>query len=128
MKIPFLIRSLFILNILICLLRLESGLCAVADHSSTATKAVIELVVPENPSCSLTIYSFPSANGQSPEYSCDNAALSYNNYASVDYDAFVLQLIKSSNLIRNHSIQLVSILQKCSIWHQSSDDSPPRIS
>ena len=126
-KINF-IRCLFILNVFVCLARLESGLCSTADHSPAITKAVIELVVPENPSCNITIYGPVSSPAQSPEFSSNGAVLSsINKYTIIAYNAFALQVLKSSAIARNHSLQLVTILQKCSVWHQSSGDALPHL-
>jgi hypothetical protein len=120
------ISCLFVLNVFVCLARLDSGLCVAADHSPAITKSVIELVVPENPSYSFTIYSTPSSPSHFPEFSGDGAVLSsINNYSHSDYDTFVLHLLKTSGIFSSSSLQVVSILQKCSIWHQSSSDLPP---
>jgi hypothetical protein len=120
------IRCLFILNVFICLAKLESGLCSVTDHSPAITKAVIELVVSENPSYDITAYNTTSSPAQSPEFSSDGAVLSsINKYTLIDYNIFALRVINSSNLVCNHFFLLVSILHKSCIWHQSSSDLPP---
>jgi hypothetical protein len=120
------IRCFFIINVVVCLLRLETGLCMAADHSPAITKSVIELVVPESPSYSFTNYSAPSFTGQSPEFSSDDAILSsINKYTFIDYNAFALRIINLSNHVRSYSFLLVSILHKFCVWHQSSSDLPP---
>jgi hypothetical protein len=120
------ISCLFILNVFVCLARLDSGLCMAADHSPALTKAVIELVVSENPSYNITGYRTTSTPAQSPEFSSDGAALSsINKFSLSDYNAFVLQLLKSSNKSQTCSLRLMAMLQKCCVWHQSSSDIPP---
>jgi hypothetical protein len=120
------IRCLFILNAFVCLARLDSGLCSDADHSPAITRAFIELVVSENPSYNITSYRTISSPAQPPELSINDPALSsINKFTLIDYNAFALRVLNLSNNTRNHFFPLVTILQKCSAWHQSSDDLPP---
>lgn len=120
----YLIRSFFILNIFIGLVRLESGLCAAAPHVPVAAPAAVELVVPAVPHYAVSFYCAPFFPAPLLENSCA-ADSSINKFILIDYNAFTLQLLKSNTIISSHSLQLVSTLQKCHIWHESSGDASP---
>jgi hypothetical protein len=122
------IRCLFILNVFVCLAKLESGLDVTAGHSTVTVQSAIELIVSSSPSYDITFYGAPSSPTPSSEFSGSGAALSsINKYTLIDYNAFALRVLNSSNIARNYSLQLVLIVQKCSVWHQSSGVALPQL-
>jgi hypothetical protein len=122
MNKPYLFQSLFIVNVFICLFRLETGLCTPISHSPAVLQTSIELVINNTPG-HLSFY-LPATTQTDGYVSANDAVIPDYAYTMDRHEFFAIQLIRSFSSSRIAPFGIVSMLQKCSIWHQAPTDAP----
>lgn len=121
-----LLRATFLLNIFVCIVRLDSGLAATIDHRALADRPFVELVVPGAPGLVAPILYTPSTLSNDP---CIEAALAVvrhiNERLQADFDRYALRMPGLLVPAVPVSARLISIIRKCSgSLHASKHDLP----
>jgi hypothetical protein len=119
-----LLRAAFLLNIFVCIVRLDSGLAARIDHGALADRPFVELVVPGTPGLAAPILYTP---GTVSNDSCTEAALTVvrhiNEHLQADFDRYALRMPGLLVPPVPVSARLISITRKCSCSPQASEHS-----
>jgi hypothetical protein len=119
-----LLRAAFLLNIFVCMARLDSALAAPLDHAPLADRPFVELVVPGAPSLAAPILYTPDTSLNDP---CIEAALAVvrhiNEHLQADFDRYALRMPGLLVPAVPVSARLISIIRKCSGSPQASEHS-----
>jgi hypothetical protein len=121
------IYSFFIFNVVVYPAEIETNLRVDSGCCYDLNQAEIDLVFSEKPGHNSTTYQFNSSAKQIADSALAKVDfLALNKNALIHYNNYVLHQLKLFKRPITPQPQLLSILQKSNIWHQSSDeDSPP---
>ena len=122
----FFIKLFFILYTFVYPVKIESNLDTPPDYRDYPDQPEIEPVVTEAAEYNLTVYQLNTSPKQITDFALAKVDISaINKYSLIHYNNYVLHQLKLfKHPITPHQ-QLLSILQKSNIWHQSSaEDSP----
>jgi hypothetical protein len=122
-----LLRAAFLLNIFVCIVRLDSCLAAPVGHAPLADRPFVELVVPGAPGLAAAILYTPVTSSNDP---CIEAALAVVRHIIehllADFDRYALRMPGLLVPAVRISARLISIIRKCSFSPQASEhDLPP---
>ncbi len=119
-----LLRAAFLLNIFVCIVRLDSCLAAPIGHAPLADRPFVELVVPGAPGLAAPILCTPGTSSNDP---CIEAALAVvrhiNEYLQTDFDRYALRMPGLLVPAVPVSARLISIIRKCSGSPHASEPS-----
>jgi hypothetical protein len=127
-KIRQILRNSIIINLFFILtgfylVRAQSSFYVPTDHCCDPIQTKIELVVSIGPENEISFFELDTPPKQIPDFThTHNGLLTTYKFALYDYNNYVQHQLNSFERIFDPSHQLISILQKHNIWHQSSDE------
>ena len=122
-------KIIFILNALIYIIKFENSLCTPTYDCNSPNQTRIELIVTGRPDYNLSFCKCNTSPKQATHFTLTTTDLSsINKYSLIHFNNCILHQLKSLKYTFSPFYQLISILQKNNIWHQSSDDDSHRLS
>ena len=120
-------RSLFarffcILITLIFLVKAESTIYAPIEFCYYCPPTEIELVVTPEIDYDLALFKVDVPQKQYADFAVHINFESIYTITAIYYDSYVRHLLKSFKRAFSSNLELISILQRYNVWHQSSDE------